>query len=85
MRLILLGGLLCATALSACVTSTPPALPIPDRYRLACERAPVGDLATQGDLDAFLIRQEGALTVCDDTRSELVKLIDGFNAQKRVK
>lgn len=74
-RLILLSALLFAPALTGCVTPQP--LVIPDGYRLACARAPVGDLATEGDLAALIVGQEKALSDCDSTRGELVRLIDG--------
>lgn len=74
-RLILLSGLLFALALSGCATS---AYVIPESYKKPCARGEVvGDLQTRGDIDATIINLETATIVCDNTRAELVRLIEG--------
>jgi hypothetical protein len=75
------GVLLFATVLSGCVTAPPPAtVPLPPSLRVACTPAAVGALATQGDLDSLVMRQETALQVCKARHTAVVELVDMFNA-----
>lgn len=39
----------------------------------------MGPLETQGDLDGLVMRQEGAVAVCDASREALVGTIDAHN------
>lgn len=63
--------------LGGCVTAPKPVvIQVPDSLRKPCERAPVGALATQGDLDALIIRQEVAVATCSKRGDALVEIID---------
>lgn len=80
LRSILLVAPLFAMLLAGCVT-TPKSAPIivPESLRRPCERAPIGPLRTEGDKDALVIRQEGAVEKCDGRGNALVEIIDGHN------
>lgn len=68
-----------ALSLSACATSpSAPKIPVPQTYRDPCER-PRGSLSTDGEVAAFVVRQELALADCEARRRELVGLIDQAN------
>lgn len=54
----------------------------PATFREPCKGA-TGALQTQGDLDAFVIRQEAALQSCEAKRSGLVALIDAAGPKRR--
>lgn len=36
----------------------------------------MGKLETQGDLDALVIRQEGALQTCDKAKAAVIEIVD---------
>ena len=58
----------------------PVVIQVPESLRKPCERAPVGLLATVGDKDALIIRQEAAVKTCDERGNALVSLIDSHAA-----
>ena len=52
-----------------------------DALRQPCPRADgAQEVRTVGDLAAFSVRQEGALSVCEARRTALVDTVDAHNA-----
>lgn len=71
----------CALSLSACAELPSARLRVPETFRERCA-GPVSAMETQGDRDAFMVRQEAALGACEAKRAGLVGLIDA-TAPKR--
>jgi hypothetical protein len=56
-------------------------IPVAESLRARCPRAAGAEqVRTAGDLAAFSLRQEAALSVCDGRRAALVAAIDAYNA-----
>jgi hypothetical protein len=73
----LLLGLLGSTG---CATPAPVlTLPTPASLRAPCPRPARPTNPTVGDLAAFSVNQEAALSICDDRRSALVSIADAYN------
>jgi hypothetical protein len=67
--------------LSACVHQAEQARgPLPEMLRSVCERPDAAQVKTIGDLAAFSLRQEAALSVCDGRRAALVAIADASHA-----
>lgn len=56
---------------------------IPASLRAPCRPASVGALRTQADLEALVLRQEGALQDCDRAKAAVIEIIDGPVKEKR--
>lgn len=78
-------ALVACLMLGACTTTPKPALIIPDTLRKPCEPASVGKLETQGDLDALVIRQEGALQTCDKAKAAVIEIVDAHGKAAKPK
>lgn len=81
-RWILAAVLTCAPPLAGCVTSSSHAT-IPESLRAPCAPAAAGPLRTQADLEALVLRQEGALLVCDQAKAAVIAIVDGPPASRR--
>lgn len=78
--LIRFAVLACVPLLGACSTLPKPAtLHLTQTQRQPCEAPVVGSLATQGDVDAALVRTAVAWKACAREKQGLVKAIDDFN------
>ncbi len=85
-RSILLCSGIGALALSACASPTPPPLlmvPVARSLREPCPRPAPEAVVTAGDLAAFSLRQEAALSICEARRAALVSVADAHNAAVR--
>ena len=73
--------------LGACATKTPlrPTLNIPASLREACERPNPEGVKTIGDLAAFSLRQDAAISVCEAKRRAVVEIVDGVQVRPKRK
>ena len=76
---------LCALAVAGCATATatapPISIPISSLLREPCPRPPGYETAvTVGDLAAFSVRQEAAISVCNERRAAVVSVLDAYNS-----
>lgn len=80
-RGLILPSLLALAMLSSGCAGKRQALTIPlaDTFREACPRPDVPAFASVGDLGAFIIRQEAAISICDERRAGIVGIIDAAN------
>lgn len=78
-RSILIAVTLFAPPLAACATK-PPLAAIPASLRAPCQPAAIGALQTEADLEALILRQEGALLDCDRAKAAVIAIVDGPHA-----
>lgn len=84
--LALSAALLCAPALAGCAAvQTHAPLLLPPSLSGPCAPAVVGLLGTQGDLDALVVRQEGALAACNRSKAIVEELVAQHNELYTVK
>lgn len=81
-RSTLIIGAVCALSLSGCETPPSARLRVPETFREPCQ-GPTTPMRTQGDRDAFMVRQEAALGVCEAKRAGLVGMIDSTVPKRR--
>ena len=72
-----------APGLTACATATAPTpgKAIPQSLRTACDRPDPAGVKSIGDLAAFSLRQEAALSICDSRRAAVVAVADAYAAR----
>lgn len=80
MLLCLLGSVMLMWGLSGCSakTSLQLQIPVPQTLREECPRPELA-VETVGDLAAFSVRQEAAISVCNERRRALTEIIDAAN------
>lgn len=76
---LMLGVAGCAT-----MQSPTPAF-VPQSLREPCRRPDPSSVVTVGQMAAFSVRQDEALSVCDSTRLTLLQIIDGTQPKPRRK
>lgn len=71
--------------LASCAGKPPPltslVIPVAQSLREPCPR-PAAEFVTVGDLAAFTVRQEAAISICDARRGAAVATIDAANAMQ---
>ena len=76
-RFLLPFAMLGSMGLTGCASLPPPlTITIPAMLREPCPRPDTAGVETVGDLAAFSVRQEAALSVCNDRRQALVDIIN---------
>jgi len=71
--------LLCASCAGTQPQTLTLTIPVAQSLREPCPR-PAAEFATIGDLAAFAVREEAALSICDARRGAAVAVIDAHNA-----